>query len=202
MHKYSDTSGGPRCSNPCSTTPPSNMMALASTRAGPGAFPNRMAGPPPRRPYTWNDNPYSESHFKTLKYQPQFPKLFRYIEDAKTFSRRPTRPRSPSENPRPACRVKNQAYAIRPQTAIFALLGRCIVWLKHRIDGRTYRRSASRRKLCSSPEGRRHWEVCGRLSERVRQPQFKRGHGDGLECSRHRGSQMLIASIRLSVRLC
>ena len=39
------------------------------------------------RPYTSNDNPFSESCFKTLKYQPQFPKRFGCIEDAKLFSR-------------------------------------------------------------------------------------------------------------------
>lgn len=39
------------------------------------------------RPYTSNDNPFSESHFKTLKYQPQFPKRFGCIEDAKRFCR-------------------------------------------------------------------------------------------------------------------
>ena len=39
------------------------------------------------RPYTSNDNPFSESHFKTLKYQPQFPKRFGCKEDAKTFCR-------------------------------------------------------------------------------------------------------------------
>ena len=40
------------------------------------------------RPHTSNDNPFSESHFKTLKYQPRFPKRFGCIEDAKTFCRR------------------------------------------------------------------------------------------------------------------
>ena len=35
------------------------------------------------RPHTSNDNPFSESHFKTLKYQPQFPERFGCIEDAK-----------------------------------------------------------------------------------------------------------------------
>ncbi len=40
------------------------------------------------RPYTSNDNPFSESHFKTLKYQPEFPKNFGCIEDAKAFCRR------------------------------------------------------------------------------------------------------------------
>ena len=40
------------------------------------------------RPHTSNDNPFSESHFKTLKYQPQFPKRFGCIEDAKVFCRR------------------------------------------------------------------------------------------------------------------
>jgi putative transposase len=39
------------------------------------------------RPSTSNDNPFSESHFKTMKYQPQFPKRFGCIQDAKTFCR-------------------------------------------------------------------------------------------------------------------
>ena len=39
------------------------------------------------RPYTSNDNPFSESHFKTMKYQPQFPKRFGCIQDAKVFCR-------------------------------------------------------------------------------------------------------------------
>ena len=39
------------------------------------------------RPYTSNDNPYSESQFKTMKYQPQFPDRFGCIEDAEQFSR-------------------------------------------------------------------------------------------------------------------
>lgn len=37
------------------------------------------------RPYVSNDNPFSESQFKTLKYQPQFPKQFGSIEDARSF---------------------------------------------------------------------------------------------------------------------
>jgi transposase InsO family protein len=39
------------------------------------------------RPHTANDNPFSESHFKTLKYQPQFPARFGCIEDARQFCR-------------------------------------------------------------------------------------------------------------------
>ena len=39
------------------------------------------------RPYSSDDNPYSESHFKTLKYCPQFPGRFACIEDAKAFCR-------------------------------------------------------------------------------------------------------------------
>ena len=39
------------------------------------------------RPHTSNDNPFSESHFKTLKYQPQFPQRFGCIEDAISFCR-------------------------------------------------------------------------------------------------------------------
>jgi len=37
------------------------------------------------RPYTSNDNPYSESQFKTLKYRPEFPDRFGAIEDARSF---------------------------------------------------------------------------------------------------------------------
>jgi transposase InsO family protein len=39
------------------------------------------------RPHTSNDNPFSESQFKTLKYQPQFPARFGCIEDARIFLR-------------------------------------------------------------------------------------------------------------------
>ena len=37
------------------------------------------------RPHVSNDNPYSESNFKTLKYCPAFPRNFGSIEDARTF---------------------------------------------------------------------------------------------------------------------
>lgn len=37
------------------------------------------------RPHVSNDNPYSESQFKTLKYNPHFPGRFGSIEDARTF---------------------------------------------------------------------------------------------------------------------
>jgi transposase InsO family protein len=40
------------------------------------------------RPHTSNDNPFSEAHFKTLKYQPEFPERFGCIEDARDFCRR------------------------------------------------------------------------------------------------------------------
>ncbi len=39
------------------------------------------------RPHTSNDNPFSESAFKTPKYQPRFPKRFGYIEDARSLCR-------------------------------------------------------------------------------------------------------------------
>jgi putative transposase len=39
------------------------------------------------RPYTSNDNPYSEAHFKTLKYRPAFPARFNSIEEARAFCR-------------------------------------------------------------------------------------------------------------------
>ena len=37
------------------------------------------------RPHVSNDNPYSESQFKTLKYCPAFPERFGCIEDARVF---------------------------------------------------------------------------------------------------------------------
>ncbi len=39
------------------------------------------------RPYTSTDNPYSESHFKTLKYCPEFPGRFGSCQDARVFGR-------------------------------------------------------------------------------------------------------------------
>lgn len=37
------------------------------------------------RPHVSNDNPYSESQFKTMKYRPDFPVRFGSIEDARSF---------------------------------------------------------------------------------------------------------------------
>ena len=39
------------------------------------------------RPYTSSDNPYSEAHFKTLKYRPDFPDRFGSILHARDFGR-------------------------------------------------------------------------------------------------------------------
>jgi putative transposase len=39
------------------------------------------------RPYTSTDNPYSEAHFKTLKYRPTFPQRFDSIEQAREHCR-------------------------------------------------------------------------------------------------------------------
>lgn len=40
------------------------------------------------RPYTSNDNPYSESQFRTMKYRPQFPLRFGSIQDSRAFCQR------------------------------------------------------------------------------------------------------------------
>ncbi len=40
------------------------------------------------RPHVSNDNPYSESQFKTMKYQPEFPDRFGSYQDALSYSRR------------------------------------------------------------------------------------------------------------------
>lgn len=39
------------------------------------------------RPYTANDNPYSEAQFKTMKYRPDFPDRFGSVLDARTWAR-------------------------------------------------------------------------------------------------------------------
>lgn len=39
------------------------------------------------RPYTANDNPYSEAQFKTMKYRPDFPDRFGSLLDARTWAR-------------------------------------------------------------------------------------------------------------------
>ena len=39
------------------------------------------------RPHVSNDNPYSEAHFKTLKYRPSFPELFGSLVDARAWMR-------------------------------------------------------------------------------------------------------------------
>ena len=41
-----------------------------------------------RRPYTSNDNPYSESQFRTLKYRPEFPERFGCMQDSRAFCQR------------------------------------------------------------------------------------------------------------------
>lgn len=37
------------------------------------------------RPHVSDDNPFSESHFKTLKYRPEFPDRFGSLQDARSF---------------------------------------------------------------------------------------------------------------------
>lgn len=39
------------------------------------------------RPYVSDDNPFSESQFKTMKYRPEFPERFGSLEDARAHSR-------------------------------------------------------------------------------------------------------------------
>jgi putative transposase len=39
------------------------------------------------RPYVSNDNPFSESQFKTMKYRPEFPNRFGSLQDARSFCR-------------------------------------------------------------------------------------------------------------------
>jgi putative transposase len=57
------------------------------------------------RPHVSDDNPYSESQFKTLKYMPEFPERFGSIEDARAFCQRffpVVQHRASSQRDRPA----------------------------------------------------------------------------------------------------
>ena len=40
------------------------------------------------RPQVSNDNPFSEAQFKTLKYRPDYPKVFGSVQDARAWGRR------------------------------------------------------------------------------------------------------------------
>ncbi len=40
------------------------------------------------RPYVSDDNPFSESQFKTMKYRPEFPDRFGSLEDARAHGQR------------------------------------------------------------------------------------------------------------------
>ena len=39
------------------------------------------------RPHVSDDNPYSESQFRTMKYRPEFPDRFGSIQDSRAFCR-------------------------------------------------------------------------------------------------------------------
>jgi transposase InsO family protein len=70
-----------------------------------------------RRPHVSDDNPYSESQFRTLKYRPGFPDRFGSLEDARHGPPRPS-PADLSPPPSgPGCRLRGSSRALRPQTA-------------------------------------------------------------------------------------
>jgi transposase InsO family protein len=57
------------------------------------------------RPHVSNDNPYSESQFRTLKYRPEFPDRFGCIQDSRASF---PNPQSPAEN----CRAFNVSSSV------------------------------------------------------------------------------------------
>ena len=74
---------------------PAGQLTLHNDRGAPmtaigfNALLDTLGVEPSRsRPRVSNDNPYSESHFKTLKYQPQYPERFADIGHARAFLRR------------------------------------------------------------------------------------------------------------------
>ena len=86
------------------------------------------------RPHVSDDNPYSESQFKTLKYRPEFPDRFGSIEDARAFCQKFFawyNQRASSQRDRPAD-SGNAA-------------------LRHGRAGHRAKTTGSRRSLCSQP---------------------------------------------------
>lgn len=61
---------------------PMKARATALMPADPGVAKSHS------RPHTSNDNPFPEAQFKTLKYQPEFPRRFETAEHAEDFCRR------------------------------------------------------------------------------------------------------------------
>jgi putative transposase len=51
-------------------------------------FASLGAQPSHSRPHVSNDNPFSEAHFKTIKYRPDFPDRFGSVEDAAAYFKR------------------------------------------------------------------------------------------------------------------
>jgi putative transposase len=105
----------------------------ASMRSKPVAL--RLADPGVTKAHSWphasDDNPFSESHFKTLKYRPEFPDRFGSIQDARAFCQaffpwynRPAHARGPSlrlgrrdHRPTPDCfepGVRTESRTLRP----------------------------------------------------------------------------------------
>ena len=68
---------------------PPDQLTLHADRGGPikakttALLANLAVTKSHSRPHTSNDTPFSEAHFKTLKDQPDFPKRFGCIQDAK-----------------------------------------------------------------------------------------------------------------------
>ena len=60
------------------------FRSSTSTPATPSAGCSRHASPN-SSPHCSNDNPFSESHFKTLKYRPDFPDQFDCLKDGRAF---------------------------------------------------------------------------------------------------------------------
>ena len=84
-----DRPGGRAAADRAASSSPSTPTAAAPMRSKPVAFLLADLGVTKThsRPYTSTDNPYSEAHFKTLKYRPEFPERFDSIEQAREFCR-------------------------------------------------------------------------------------------------------------------
>jgi putative transposase len=68
------------------------------------------------RPHVSDDNPYSESHFRTLKYRPGFPERFGSLQDARSFSQEPCSSRT--LRPQAASTLARAAAGLDQQTTI------------------------------------------------------------------------------------
>jgi hypothetical protein len=85
---YASKSNAPRRPSPAAKERAPDAPIVANVSGSTAAALRMVPAPPPPDPEVREraaDNPFSEAHFKTLKYRPEFPDRFDTIEAARAF---------------------------------------------------------------------------------------------------------------------